>query len=199
MQHLAKKMFLLIFRIAVFPLVTLYRLCSLSTPQDALFCGIGQLLALFPGKTGCFLRVAFYSDALKTVSPCCRIDFGSYFPHPDVVIHEGAYIGAYCIVGKCEIGAHTLIGSFVNILSGKQQHNFSEPGKTIQSQGGNFTRIRIGTDCWIGNNSVLMSDIGNRSIIGAGSVVTKQIPPYSVAVGNPCRVIKDLPETPRQY
>ncbi len=199
MKLLTKKLILLLLSIAIFPLVAFYRLCSLSTPQDALFCAIGQLLALFPGKTGSLLRVAFYKCTLRTVSSNCHIDFGSYFPHPDVVIHEGVYIGAYCIVGKCEIGEHTLIGSFVNILSGNRQHNFNEAGKPIQSQKGKFIRITIGADCWIGNNSVLMTKIGNRSVIGAGSVVTKPIPPYSVAVGNPCRVIKKLPANPPEH
>lgn len=85
-----------------------------------------------------------------------------------------------------------MIGSFVNILSGSRQHAFSDPEKSIQDQGGSFVEITVGEDCWIGNNSVLMADVGTRSVIGAGSVVVKEIPSYSVAVGNPCRVIKNL-------
>ncbi|MEN8136796.1 MAG: acyltransferase [Thermodesulfobacteriota bacterium] len=192
MKPLAKKLLLLFFRIAVFPLVALYKFCSFSGPQEAFFCSLGQFLSLFPGKTGSYLRVAFYSDTLHSVSPNCHIDFGSYFPHPDVIIHEGVYIGAFCIIGKCEIGKDTLVGSFVNILSGNRQHNFTNISRPIQAQGGRFVRITIGSNCWLGNNAIVMTDIGNRTVIGAGSVVAKAIPEYSVAVGNPCKVIKDL-------
>jgi acetyltransferase-like isoleucine patch superfamily enzyme len=50
----------------------------------------------------------------------------------------------------------------------------------------------IGDDCWIGANAVVTAGvtIGKHSVVAAGAVVTKDIPPYSVAVGNPCRVIK---------
>ncbi|WP_181161737.1 MULTISPECIES: DapH/DapD/GlmU-related protein [unclassified Bifidobacterium] len=52
--------------------------------------------------------------------------------------------------------------------------------------------IRIGRGAWIGNNVIIVGgvEIGEKAIIGAGSVVTKSIPPYSIAVGNPARVIK---------
>ena len=60
----------------------------------------------------------------------------------------------------------------------------------IKNQGGNFEKITIGEDTWIGNGSLIMADIGNHCIIGAGSVVTNSIPDYSIAVGNPAKIIK---------
>ncbi len=54
--------------------------------------------------------------------------------------------------------------------------------------------IKIGDNVWVGANAVILDGvtIGDRSVIGAGSVVTKDIPPDCVAVGNPCRVIKTI-------
>lgn len=54
--------------------------------------------------------------------------------------------------------------------------------------------IKVGNNVWIGGNVVVLPGvaIGDNTIVGAGSVVTKDIPPNVVAVGNPCRVIKEL-------
>ena len=59
--------------------------------------------------------------------------------------------------------------------------------------------ITIGDDCWLAANVVVCGGvtIGEGSVIGAGSVVTRDIPPHSLAVGNPCRVIRELTEADR--
>ena len=56
--------------------------------------------------------------------------------------------------------------------------------------------ITIEDNVWIGGGTIVLPGItiGRNSVIGAGSVVTKSIPTYSVAVGNPCRVIRELPK-----
>lgn len=54
--------------------------------------------------------------------------------------------------------------------------------------------IKVGNNVWIGGNVAVLPGvtIGDNCVIGAGSIVTKDIPPYSVAVGNPCKVIKNI-------
>ena len=61
--------------------------------------------------------------------------------------------------------------------------------------------VTIGDNVWIGGNTVIMPGvhIGSNTVIGAGSVVTKDIPDWSVAVGNPCRVIKKITEEDKKY
>lgn len=56
--------------------------------------------------------------------------------------------------------------------------------------------VRIGNDCWFGANVVVCPGvtIGDGCVIGAGSVVTRDIPPLSFAAGNPCRVIREITE-----
>jgi len=54
-------------------------------------------------------------------------------------------------------------------------------------QGGQLKRICIGNDVWIGSNSVIMEDIGNGSVVGAGSVVTKPVEAFTIVAGNPAR------------
>ena len=59
--------------------------------------------------------------------------------------------------------------------------------------------ITIENDCWLASNVIVCGGvtIGKGSVIGAGSVVTRNIPPYSLAAGNPCRVIRELTEDDR--
>lgn len=61
--------------------------------------------------------------------------------------------------------------------------------------------VHIGKNCWIGSGAVILPGvtIGDNSVIGAGSVVTKDIPANVVAVGNPCRVLREIGEHDREY
>ncbi len=61
--------------------------------------------------------------------------------------------------------------------------------------------VTIGNNVWIGGNSVVLPgvNIGDNCVIGAGSVVTKDIPPWSLAAGNPCRVIRKITEADREF
>lgn len=61
--------------------------------------------------------------------------------------------------------------------------------------------IHIGKNCWIGAGVIILPgvSIGDNSVIGAGSVVTKDLPPNCVAVGNPCRVLREIGEHDREY
>lgn len=61
--------------------------------------------------------------------------------------------------------------------------------------------VHIGENVWIGANAVVLPGItiGDNSVIGAGSVVTKDIPPNVIAVGNPCRVLREISEHDKKY
>lgn len=93
-----------------------------------------------------------------------------------------------------DIGDHCYIGPNVQIYTAIHP---LDPEK--RRQGINLAkRVRIGADCWIGGGVIVLPgvEIGEGSTIGAGSVVTRSIPPRSVAAGNPCRVLRSL-DTPR--
>ncbi len=61
--------------------------------------------------------------------------------------------------------------------------------------------IHIGKNCWLGAGVIVLPGVtvGDNTVIGAGSVVTKDIPPNCVAVGNPCRVLREISEHDREY
>jgi acetyltransferase-like isoleucine patch superfamily enzyme len=157
------------------------------------FIAGAQLVSLFPGRLGVFVRRSFYRMTLDRCATDCHVGFLTTFSHPEAEVQEGVYIGHRCTVGTAVIERDATIGSNVDILSGRRQHDFARTDVPIQDQGGRFTRLRIGRNSWVGNSAVLMADVGADCVIGAGSVVVKPIPAKSVAVGNPAAVKRTRP------
>lgn len=111
--------------------------------------------------------------------------------HGDVILKEGASLGIGSIViGPVTMGENSICAQ--NCFIGGQSHIFEDVSKHFLRQGKEIKKVVLGRDVWIGSNSVILLGvkIGNNSVIGAGSTVVKDIPPYCVAVGNPARVIK---------
>jgi acetyltransferase-like isoleucine patch superfamily enzyme len=159
------------------------------------FAGAAQFVSLFPGMVGVYFRRAYYLLTLNTCAWDVHVDFGTFFAHSEVVIGKGVYIGARCILGKCVIGDAVLIGSNVDILSGRRQHHFSDTERPTRDQGGQFTPVHIGRNTWLGNSSVIMADVGENTVVGAGSVVVHAAPPHAVVVGNPAAVKRMIPQS----
>lgn len=147
-----------------------------------------QASALVPGVVGDYLRVAYYKLTLTKCPLDWRIQFGSYFAHPEVTLGQHVYIGSYCVLGLVDIGDRTHIATSVQVLSGARQHARVSTGM-IDLERGTLSRVAIGADCWLGAGVIVMASIGERSTIGAGSVVVRPIPSGSVAVGAPARVV----------
>lgn len=184
-KHAVKYLFLLL----ALPLFALYRLFSLAGSRDSVFQSFSQFLSLVPGKVGVYLRGAFYRLACTDTSDDTCIGFLVLFSHQDTTLGKGVYIGPGCNVGKCSIGANTLLGSGVHVLSGNRQHHFTNPELPIKEQGGHFEKISIGSDCWLGNNAVIMVSLADKTLVAAGSVVTRPAEPGAILAGNPARVI----------
>ena len=98
------------------------------------------------------------------------------------------------MIGSITIEDDVLIGSNVSIINGNQQHGISRVDIPIRDQPGTYANITVGKDSWIGDRSIVMANVGKHCVIGAGSVVTKSIPDYSIAFGNPARVMRDRRE-----
>lgn len=184
-KRLIKNLFLLI----VFPIYASFIATRALTRNDQCFTSYSQALSLVPGRVGSYCRAAFYRMCCPQTSDDIVVGFLTVLSHRNTTIRRGVYIGPQCNIGMCEIGEETLIGSGVHILSGNQQHIFSDLETPIQQQGGSFKKIRIGEDCWLGNASTIMSDLAPKSIVAAGSVLTKSFAPGSILAGNPARII----------
>ncbi len=158
--------------------------------HNAAFCTAFELLAWLPGTVGSLIRVA----ALRWLAQGCdeqvRVEAGTLFSDYRVTIGKYVYIGSYCIIGWAHIEDYVLIASRVSIPSGQHVHHFDRTDIPIALQGGTRTPVRIGRGSWIGEGAIIMADVGEECVIGAGSVVTKPIPPWSIAVGVPARVLR---------
>ncbi len=95
------------------------------------------------------------------------------------------------------VGDHTMIGPNVTIATGGHPVL-----PALRERGMQYNMpVRIGKNCWIGAGALIMPGvtIGDNSVIGAGSVVTRDIPANVVAVGNPCRVMREIGERDREF
>ena len=124
------------------------------------------------------------------IEPDFKCEFGK-----NISIGNDVYINFGCIIldcGEVTIGDNTLLGPNVGIYLANHAFDAQE-----RINGGCFGKpVHIGSKVWIGGDVKILAGvtIGNNSIIGTGSVVTKDIPENVIAVGNPCRVLRKITE-----
>jgi acetyltransferase-like isoleucine patch superfamily enzyme len=164
------------------------RLQALLTGGEGVFAGCSELIALVPGLPGVYLRRGFYRMCLDACALDCHIGFGTTLAHPQARVGRGVYVGNRCTLGRVIIEDDVALGSNVDVLSGRHQHHFGRRDVPILQQGGTFAPVRIGRNSWVGNSAVVMADVGDECVVGAGSVVVKPVPPGAVVAGNPATV-----------
>jgi len=113
-------------------------------------------------------------------------------PHPHLKIGSWVFIGRNTIIAaknNITIGDYTVIAPQCYIID--HEHGFSSKD-LILNQTSNIKSVTIGRDCYIGAKTVVLGEakIGDGAIIGAGSIVTKEIPSGEIWAGNPARFIK---------
>ncbi|MFZ4545785.1 MAG: acyltransferase [Bacteroidales bacterium] len=131
----------------------------------------------------------FEIGTLTTIEDFCTVNNGS----GNVLLGNRVRVGiGSVIIGPVTMGNGSGLGQHV-FVSGFN-HGYKDGTKNSSIQPLDIKPVIIEDEVHIGANSVVTAGvtIGKRSQIGAGSVVTKSIPPFSIAVGNPCKVIKTL-------
>lgn len=144
--------------------------------RDVWFATQAECLSLLPGRLGLGTRAAFYHLTLARCPLDVAIEFGALLTHSQAELGHRVYIGVRTMLGWVSIGDDTLLADNVQVLSGARHH--LEPGNEVggarrQHHPTRLERLAIGRNCWIGAHAVVMADIGDDSIIGAGSVVTR--------------------------
>ena len=133
---------------------------------------------------GCYIETPFYANWGGK-----HVHFGSHiYANFNLTLVDDTHI---------YVGDHTMIGPNVIIATSghpvlpslrEQEYQFNLP-------------VHIGRNCWIGAGAILLPGVtvGDNTVIGAGSVVTKDIPADVVAVGNPCQVMRPIGEKDREF
>ena len=109
----------------------------------------------------------------------------------NIIIGENTLIGmSNVIIGPARLGNNIIIAQ--NVVMSGLNHNYQDISIPIVEQNVSTAEIIIEDDCWIAANVVITAGvkIGKHAVIGGGSVVTKDVPPYSVVAGNPAKLIK---------
>lgn len=124
------------------------------------------------------------------IEPDFRCEFGK-----NITIGDDVYINFGCIILDCSevtIGSHTLLGPNIGLYAANHSTDATE-----RINGGCYGKpIHIGNNVWLGGDVKVLQGvtIDDNTIIGAGSIVTKDIPDNVIAVGNPCKVIRKITE-----
>jgi len=144
-----------------------------------------------------------YRNSLKPVATKGRIKIGDqcwiekgavlWAFNGSIRLGENVFLGPYVTIyghGGVEIGDRTLVAMHTTILS--SNHTVPSRKEKIRLKPDILLPSKIGNDVWIGAHAVILGGvkIGNGCVVGAGSIVTKSIPAYSVAVGAPAKVIR---------
>lgn len=157
-------------------------------PREA-FAGWSQAFSLLPGLCGVYLRRAFYKLVLAECGDGACITFGTVISHPSARIGRNVYVGAFCVLGDVTLEEDVLLGSNVSIINGGRQHGIERLDLPVREQPGEWPRVTIGRDSWIGDRALVMADVGRHCVVAAGAVVTRSVPDYTIVAGVPARII----------
>ncbi len=147
-------------------------------------------------------RNALLKEMFAEIGEDCYIEPPFHANHAGAHVHFGRNV--YCNFGvtmvddtHIYVGDYTMFGPHVTVATAghpilpelrEQAYQYNVP-------------VHIGRNCWLGAGVLVMPGvtIGDNSVIGAGSVVTKDIPPNVIAVGNPCRVLREIGDRDREF
>ena len=156
----------------------------LNTADRSDFDAISRIVKELLGKSeGAFINPPFYCDYGS------HIEAGkNFFANYNCTIIDVAKV---TIGDNCQMAPNVAIYTAGDPLHPVSRNSMYEYGISVS----------IGDNVWIGGNTVILPGvhIGSNTVIGAGSVVTKDIPDWVVAAGNPCRVIKQITEEDKKY
>ena len=176
--------------VAVLPLWPSFAARAALLGRDRALESSMQWLSMVPGLVGQYVRRAFLCRAIAGCHASVVIEWGTTLSRAGARLDENVYIGPGCRLGLVHVERDVLMAAGVHIPSGGTTHRIDDLSLPIREQPRAERLVRIGAGSWIGESAVIMADVGCNSVIGAGGVVTRAVPPQSVAAGVPARVLR---------
>lgn len=162
---------------------------------------VGQNVVVMPGVTiigGGNLRILCHSYIGKGCIVSAWKSYKGKVFDPKITIGKNVSIGEYnhiTAINEITIGDGVLTGRWVTITD-NSHGNLADDISDRPSERDLFSKgpVRIGENVWIGDKATILPNvcIGEGAVIGANSVVTKDVPPYCIVAGNPAKIIKQL-------
>lgn len=177
----------LYYRLVTFLFQSLYYMFARYLPASYAYSFAGRISKKF--------RAFVCRQLFHSIGRNANIEQGAYFGSGYLVeIGDNSGIGVHCHVpSNIRIGNDVMMGPDVLIIGGHQSHRFDDLGKPMRMQGYEETLpVVIEDDVWLGARVIVLPGIriGRGSVIGAGAVVTKDVPSFAICAGNPARIIK---------
>jgi acetyltransferase-like isoleucine patch superfamily enzyme len=146
-------------------------------------------------------RIWFQKKKIKRIGMNSEIrPYATILGTENIIIGDRVIIPPYTLLSTMPndrlstitIESDVLLGPNVSIYS--STHKFENPLVPIKDQGYTINAVTLKTGCWIGINSVILPGItiGRNAVVGAGSIVTKDVPDFAVAAGVPAKIIRYL-------
>ena len=141
--------------------------------------------------------LAYNKTKFNSIGKNTAISYKCHFTYATISIGDFSYIGPYCIFqsvhGEIEIGNHVMFGPGVHIHGGN--HVTNKIGffmNTVTKEAGSDGKVIIEDDVWVGANAIILKGvtIGEGAVVAAGSIVIKNVQPYSIVAGSPAKIIK---------
>jgi virginiamycin A acetyltransferase len=154
---------------------------------------VSLILSRIPFYFGEAVRSLYYKALLISVGNDVTFKYGAFCQYRKARFGNRVLVGYFNTIGEADIGDNVLFGGNVNLLSGLNQHSFSDPTRLIWDTPGKGRKIVvIGSDVWVGSNAIIGDDVGDRCVVAAGAVVVSKMASHSLVGGNPARVIKNI-------
>ncbi|MCG9022851.1 CatB-related O-acetyltransferase [Laribacter hongkongensis] len=147
-------------------------------------------------------KVRLASICRSSIHPTAKVEAGTAFI--DSVMGRHSFCGYDCEIYRATIGAFTSIAN--GVVLGGARHPMEWVGMSPVFYAGRDSikakfaehmlsppaEVTVGNDVWIGRSAIVLSgvEIGNGAVVGAGAVVTKDVPPYAIVAGNPAKIIR---------
>lgn len=191
MNSILKRLFNVISLLIAVPFVLLGKIFD----RFGCYVDVSLFLAGFPFVLGKQVRYWFYKFTLESLGNNVTFMPGSFCQYTNTCIGSNVIVGIYTALGECTIGDYVMIGGFVNVLSGTKQHVLAKSDiPMMKLPGGSRSSITIGSNVWIGSNTVIAASICNDSCIGAGALIVKDAVKPGIYVSAASSYLRPLPE-----